>query len=155
MTELNIQDILETLPHRYPFLLIDRVTEFVANDRIQVIKNITMNEACFQGHFPDQPVFPGVLIVEAIAQAIAVLSYRSKKASETKDCIFLLAGVDKTRFKRQVIPGDQLLIDAAITRQARNVWKFEAKATVDGELACATQITGALVSKLNSQKDQA
>lgn len=151
MTELNIQEILKTLPHRYPFLLIDRVVDFVPNESIKVIKNITMNEACFQGHFPEQPVFPGVLIVEAIAQAIAVLSYRSEKAGETKDSIFLLAGIDKTRFKRQVIPGDQLLIEAATTRQAKNIWKFEAKATVEGELACATQITGALVNKLNSQ----
>ena len=144
MEELKIDEVLKYLPHRYPFLLIDRITEYEEGVRLQAIKNVSYNEPIFQGHFPVKPIFPGVLIIEAMAQATAILSFRSRGGYPEPGELYLLAGVDNTRFKRQVIPGDQLVIDARIVRGKRGIWCYEGKATVDGELACSADLMGAL-----------
>lgn len=138
---LEAQDIKDIIPHRYPFLLVDKVIEKEEAKRIVGIKNVTINEPFFQGHFPDHPVMPGVLILEALAQvgAIAVLDME-----ENKGKIGFLAGVDKCRFKRQVQPGDQLQLEVEILRMKGPVGKGKAIATVDGETACEAEITFAI-----------
>ena len=138
---LNIEQIKEIIPHRYPFLLVDKVTEMDEGQRVVGLKNVSINEPFFQGHFPDYPVMPGVLIVEALAQvgAIAVLNIEGNKGK-----IGFLAGVDKCRFKRQVKPGDQLKLDVEILRMKGPVGKGKGIATVDGELACEAEITFAI-----------
>ncbi len=143
---ININEILEILPHRYPFILVDKVVELEKNEAITAIKNVTINEPFFQGHFPGHPVFPGVLMLEAMAQATAILAFKSNP--EFKDGnLYLFAGVEKARFKRQVIPGDVMQISAKLIRKARNMWKFEAEITVDGDLACSAVLMGAIVQK--------
>lgn len=138
---LDIEQIKEIIPHRYPFLLVDKVTEMEEGKRVAGIKNVTINEPFFQGHFPDYPVMPGVLIIEALAQvgAIAVLNIEGNKGK-----IGFLAGVDKCRFKRQVKPGDQLKLEVEILRMKGPVGKGKGIATVDGELACEAEITFAI-----------
>ncbi|MFC4558048.1 3-hydroxyacyl-ACP dehydratase FabZ [Virgibacillus kekensis] len=138
---MDIEQIKETIPHRYPFLLVDKVTEIEEGKRVVALKNVTANEPFFQGHFPDYPVMPGVLIVEALAQAgaIAVLGIE-----ENKGKIGFLAGLDKCRFKRQVKPGDQLKLDVEIIRIKGPIGKGKAVATVDGEVACEAEITFAI-----------
>lgn len=138
---LDIQQIKETIPHRYPFLLIDEVIELEEGKRVVAKKNVTINEPFFQGHFPDYPVMPGVLIVEALAQAGAVAMLK-KEGNEGK--IGFLAGIDKCRFKRQVKPGDQLRLEVEITRLKGPIGKGKAIATVDGELACEAEIMFAI-----------
>ncbi len=137
---MDIEQIKETIPHRYPFLLVDKITE---QDEKRVVgqKNVSINEPFFQGHFPDYPVMPGVLIVESLAQvgAVAILS-----KEENKGKIGFLAGIDKCRFKRQVKPGDQLNLEVEIIRLKGPVGKGKATATVDGELACEAEITFAV-----------
>ncbi|MDX8047612.1 3-hydroxyacyl-ACP dehydratase FabZ [Gracilibacillus sp. S3-1-1] len=137
---MNIEQIKETIPHRYPFLLVDKIIE-QDEKRISGIKNVTINEPFFQGHFPNYPVMPGVLIVEALAQVGAV-SILSKE--ENKGKIGFLAGIDKCRFKRQVQPGDQLNLEVEIIRIKGPIGKGKAVATVDGELACEAEITFAV-----------
>ena len=144
MQELNIDEVLKYLPHRYPFLLIDRVTEYEPGVRLVAIKNVTYNEPFFQGHFPVKPVFPGVLIIEAIAQATAILSFRSQGGYPTEGELYLLVGIDDARFKRQVVPGDQLHIDVSIIRHKRGFWRYQCEARVDGELVCSTSLMAAL-----------
>ncbi|GGM32391.1 3-hydroxyacyl-[acyl-carrier-protein] dehydratase FabZ [Paraliobacillus quinghaiensis] len=134
---LDIQQIKEIIPHRYPFLLIDEVTELEEGKRVVAKKNVSINEPFFQGHFPDYPVMPGVLIIEALAQAGAVAIL---KKEENQGKIAFFAGIDKCRFKRQVTPGDQLRLEVEITRLKGPVGKGKAVATVDGELACETEI---------------
>ncbi|GAA5415833.1 3-hydroxyacyl-[acyl-carrier-protein] dehydratase FabZ [Paraliobacillus ryukyuensis] len=138
---LDIQQIKDTIPHRYPFLLVDEITELDGEKRVVGKKNVTINEPFFQGHFPDYPVMPGVLIVEALAQtgAVAILN-----KEENKGKIGFLAGIDKCRFKRQVKPGDQLRLEVEITRLKGPVGKGKATATVDGELACEAEIMFAI-----------
>jgi len=138
---LDIQKIKDIIPHRYPFLLVDKVTEIEEGKRVVGYKNVTINEPFFQGHFPDYPVMPGVLIVEALAQvgAIAVLDIE-----ENKGKIGFLAGVDKCRFKRQVVPGDELKLEVEITRMKGPIGKGKGTATVNGELACQAEITFAI-----------
>lgn len=138
---LGIQQIKDTIPHRYPFLLVDKVTEIETGKRVVGYKNVTINEPFFQGHFPDYPVMPGVLIIEALAQvgAIAVLDIE-----ENKGKIGFLAGVDKCRFKRQVVPGDVLNLEVEITRMKGPIGKGKGTATVNGELACQAEITFAI-----------
>ncbi|WP_117168435.1 3-hydroxyacyl-ACP dehydratase FabZ [Paraliobacillus sediminis] len=138
---LDIQQIKETIPHRYPFLLIDEVIELEEGKRVVAKKNVTINEPFFQGHFPEYPVMPGVLIVEALAQAGAVAMLK-KEGNEGK--IGFLAGIDKCRFKRQVKPGDQLRLEVEITRLKGPIGKGKAIATVDGELACEAEIMFAI-----------
>jgi 3-hydroxyacyl-[acyl-carrier-protein] dehydratase len=144
-TLMTFQDITRCLPHRYPFLLIDKVIELVPGESIVAIKNVTINEPFFIGHFPTQPVMPGVLILEALAQASGILAHESVPEEErNKDYLYLFAGVENTRFKRMVEPGDQLRLTARLQRQKRGIWKFSGEATVDGELACSTEIITAL-----------
>lgn len=138
---LDINQIKAVIPHRYPFLLIDEVTEIEAGKRVVAKKNVTINEPFFQGHFPDYPVMPGVLIVEALAQAGAVAMLK-KDGNEGK--LGFLAGIDKCRFKRQVKPGDTLKLEVEITRLKGPVGKGKAVATVDGELACEAEIMFAI-----------
>lgn len=138
---MDIQEIKETIPHRYPFLLVDKVVEIEEGKRVVGIKNVTINEPFFQGHFPDYPVMPGVLIIEALAQvgAIGVLGIE-----ENKGKIGFLAGVDKCRFKRQVVPGDTLELEVEITRMKGPIGKGKGVAKVNGELACQAEITFAI-----------
>ncbi len=139
-TSLAIRDILEQLPHRYPFLLVDRVLELDTGVRIRGLKNVTINEPFFPGHFPGQPVMPGVLIIEAMAQLAGVLALVSAGRTAGEDSIFYLAGVDKARFKRPVTPGDQLLMSAEMLQQRRTLTRFACRAEVDGKLACEAEI---------------
>ncbi|SEO24170.1 3-hydroxyacyl-[acyl-carrier-protein] dehydratase [Amphibacillus marinus] len=138
---MNIEQIKQVIPHRYPFLLVDDILEIDEGKRVVGKKNVTINEPFFQGHFPDYPVMPGVLIVEALAQtgAVAMLS-----KEENKGKIGFLAGIDKCRFKRQVKPGDTLMLEVEITRLKGPIGKGKAKATVDGELACEAEIMFAI-----------
>ncbi len=138
---LDVNQIKEVIPHRYPFLLIDQVIEMEEGKRVVAKKNVTINEPFFQGHFPDYPVMPGVLIVEALAQAGAVAMLQKE---ENKGKIGFLAGIDSCRFKRQVVPGDTLMLEVEITRLKGPIGKGKAKATVNGELACEAEIMFAI-----------
>ncbi|KOS23647.1 3-hydroxyacyl-ACP dehydratase [Bacillus anthracis] len=141
---LDIQQIKEIIPHRYPFLLVDKVLEVEEGKRANGIKNVTANEEFFNGHFPDYPVMPGVLIVEALAQVGAVAML---KKEENRGRLAFFAGIDNCRFKRQVRPGDQLRLEVEMTRVRGAIGKGKAIATVDGEIACETEITFALGDK--------
>lgn len=142
---MNINEILKVLPHRYPFLLIDKVVEFEAGKSIIALKNVTINEPFFTGHFPDLPIMPGVLILEAMAQASGLLANRTDPdyIVPGKKLIYF-AGIDNARFKRIVIPGDQLHLHAEITKVKREIWKFNSTATVDGQLACSAELLAAI-----------
>jgi 3-hydroxyacyl-[acyl-carrier-protein] dehydratase len=141
---IDINQIMKLLPHRYPFLLVDRVLEFTPRQSITAIKNVTINEPFFQGHFPDFPVMPGVLIIEALAQTAALLTFTEKKAD---DAVYYFAGIDGARFKKPVLPGDQLVMVATYQREKAGIYKFHVKATVDGELAAEADITCAVRKK--------
>jgi len=138
---LNINEIKGILPHRYPFLLVDRIVELEEGQRAVGIKNVTANEEFFSGHFPDYPVMPGVLIVEALAQVCGVIML---KKDENKGKLGLFAGIDNCRFKKQVVPGDQLRLEVEITKARGSIAKAKATATVDGEIACEADVTFAL-----------
>ena len=141
---IDINEIMKLIPHRYPFLLVDKVVEFEEATSLTAIKNVTINEPFFVGHFPERPVMPGVLIVEAMAQAGAILLFQTKKVrGEEDNNLVFLAGVDKARFKRVVEPGDQLRMEIAVTKIKGAVWKMEGKAYVDGKLACSAEIMSA------------
>lgn len=142
--KLDIHQILALMPHRYPILLVDRVLELEPGARIAAIKNVSMNEPFFQGHFPGDPVMPGVLIVEALAQAAAVLTYVTMETSYSQGTLFYFAGIDNTRFKRRVQPGDQLRLEVTMDRVKRGIGKFSGRALVEGEVACETEIICAL-----------
>ena len=140
MSEMNIEEILRFLPHRYPFLLVDRVLSLTIDESIVAIKNVSMNEHFFQGHFPDKPVMPGVLIIEALAQAAGILAYKSMDWSPDSS-LFYLGAINETRFKKIVLPGDQLQLTAKVLKRRTTVWKFACDALVDGESVCTTEIT--------------
>lgn len=144
MTTVDINEILRYLPHRYPFLLIDRVIELELDKRVVAIKNVTMNEPHFTGHFPHLPVMPGVLVVEAMAQAAGVLSFATMGRHSDPDSVFYFAGIDEARFKKPVIPGDQLRLEVEILRKSRLLWKFKGRALVDGQLVAEAQLMCAL-----------
>ncbi len=135
---MDIGQIMERLPHRYPFLLVDRVLECQPGERILALKNVSMNEGFFQGHFPGKPVMPGVLVVEALAQTTCLLAMETETSEE--DITYLLTGVDKARFKRQVSPGDQLYLEASLLKRRRGIWVFSAEAKVDGKLVASAEI---------------
>lgn len=137
---MDIQEIMQILPHRYPFLLVDKIIECELHERIVAIKNVTMNEEFFQGHFPKKPVMPGVLILEAMAQACGVLAFKSQDSNGNGDQVVLLAGCDKVRYKRQVVPGDQLRLEASIDKVKRGIWMFTARAMVGDEKAAEASI---------------
>ena len=137
----TITELFEYLPHRYPFLLIDRVTETIVGERIKGYKNITANEELFNGHFPGQPIFPGVLILEAMAQLSGVLAFETKGVRPADGTNYLFGGVEKARFRRQVIPGDRLDLESMIVTERKIMMKFECAAFVDGEIACSAVLT--------------
>ncbi|MBI3222361.1 MAG: 3-hydroxyacyl-ACP dehydratase FabZ [Nitrosomonadales bacterium] len=137
---MDIHEILENLPHRYPFLLVDRVLELEPGKNIVALKNVTINEPFFPGHYPHHPVMPGVLIIEAMAQVAALLSFRSMEAKPDEKSVYYFAGIDGARFKRPVSPGDQLIFKVELTRSMRGVFKFKAVAEVDGQLAAEAEL---------------
>ncbi|MCG8378255.1 MAG: 3-hydroxyacyl-ACP dehydratase FabZ [Proteobacteria bacterium] len=137
---MNIQDIKKILPHRYPFLMIDRVLEVEANHHIKALKNITINEPFFQGHFPSKPVMPGVLIIEAFAQAAALLGVEGLDGGVDEDSLFYLVGVDKARFRKPIGPGDQLILEVKFLTVKKNIWKYDAAAYVDSKLIASAEL---------------
>lgn len=142
-TIMDIHEILKFLPHRYPFLLIDRVVAIEMGVSLTAIKNVTMNESFFAGHFPNRPVMPGVLILEAMAQAGAVLAYKSTNTSPETGALYYFAGIDNARFRRVVEPGDQLRLEVKVLRSKRDIWKLEGSAYVGDELACSAEFMSA------------
>lgn len=137
---MNIQEILEYLPHRYPFLLIDRVIECELGKRIRALKNVSVNEPYFNGHFPYYKVMPGVLVVEAMAQAAAILSFRTMGIKPDDKSVYYFAGIDRARFKKPVMPGDQLELEVSIVRTVRNVVKYAGKAYVGETLVAEAEL---------------
>lgn len=140
MSAMDIHEILEYLPHRYPFLLVDRVLSCEPGKDIVALKNVTINEPFFVGHFPHHPVMPGVLIIEALAQAAAILTLKTAGVKADNDSIYYFVGIDGARFKKPVQAGDQLLLKVAITRQVRGIWKYSARAEVAGQLATEAEL---------------
>lgn len=140
MSEMYIDEIRRFLPHRYPFLLVDRVLECVPGERLTAIKNVTVNEPFFTGHFPEMPIMPGVLIIEALAQATGLLGFRTTSEEPNDDVLYMLVGVDNARFKRQVVPSDQLLLKANVERRGKVIWKFSCEASVDDELVTSCEM---------------
>ena len=144
---VDIHEILKYLPHRYPFLLVDRVLSCEPGKDITALKNVTINEPFFSGHFPNYPVMPGVLVIEALAQAAGILTLKSVSAKPDQDSIFYFVGIDAARFKRPVQPGDQLMLKATILRERIGIWKYSAKAEVDGRVAAEAELMCTMRSK--------
>ena len=140
MNTMDIKEILDHLPHRYPFLLVDRVVDLEIGKSIHAYKNISINEPFFTGHFPHHPVMPGVLIMEALAQAAGILSFKTMGAKPDDDSVFYFVGIDNARFKKPVVPGDQLHLHVEIVRQIRGIWKYKVEARVDGEVAAQAEL---------------
>ena len=138
--EMNIQDVKNYLPHRYPFLLVDRVLELEIGKSLVALKNVTFNEPQFTGHFPSQPIMPGVLIVEALAQATGILAFKSEVGKPIDGQIYMLVGVDKVRFKRMVEPGDQLRLEVEVMTVKRGIWKFKCRALVDEKVVTTAEL---------------
>ena len=139
-TQMDIHEILEYLPHRYPFLLIDRVLSCEPGQEIIALKNVSINEPFFVGHFPHHPVMPGVLVVEAMAQASAILAFKTTGTKSTDDSIYYFVGIDKARFKKPVCAGDQLLLKVSVLRVMRGLWKFACRAEVAGEVVAEAEV---------------
>ena len=148
---MGINEILKYLPHRYPFLLIDRVIDIKMGESLVAIKNITMNEQFFVGHFPNRPVMPGVLILEAMAQAGGVLAYKSTNTTPEEGVLYYFAGIDKARFRRVVEPGDQLRLEVKVLRSKRDIWVLEGSAYVGDELACSAEFMSARKQEVKSR----
>ena len=138
--QLDIYTILKRLPHRYPFLLVDRVMECVPGHRIRALKNVTINEPYFQGHFPHRPVMPGVIIIEALAQAAGILAFVTADVYPDENSVFYFVGIDKARFRRPVEPGDQLMLEAKLERNLRGIWKLSAVASVGADEAASAEL---------------
>jgi 3-hydroxyacyl-[acyl-carrier-protein] dehydratase len=138
--KMDIHKILELLPHRYPILLVDRVVEFEENKRIRAVKNVTINEPYFTGHFPHRPVMPGVMMLEALAQAAALLSFSSHNVKNDDKTVYYFVGIDNARFKRPVEPGDQLILDVTVLRAKAGIYKYKAQGLVDGEVAVDAEL---------------
>ncbi|WP_242463868.1 3-hydroxyacyl-ACP dehydratase FabZ [Thiococcus pfennigii] len=137
---MDIHKVLSLLPHRYPFLLVDKVVEFKQDEYLIGVKNVTFNEPYFVGHFPIRPVMPGVLIIEALAQATGLLAMESRPQDVGEKALYYFVGIDKARFKRPVEPGDQLFLDVRVLNIKRGIWKFNGEARVDGKLAASAEI---------------
>ena len=137
---MNIQEVLTHLPHRYPFLLVDRVIEVEPGKYLQGLKNVTFNEPFFQGHFPVKPVMPGVLIVEALAQATGLLAMKTAPAEISESSLYYFVGIDKARFRHPVEPGDQLLLEVHLKASKRGIWIFSGKAMVDDKIVCTAEL---------------
>lgn len=140
LNSMDIYEVLQHLPHRYPFLLIDRVADYKEGEYLVGIKNVSYNEPFFTGHFPHRPVMPGVLILEAMAQATGILAYKSTGTQPSEKSLYYFVGIDKARFKLPVEPGDQLRLDVKVIKTMRGVWKFEGKASVDGKVVCECEL---------------
>jgi len=134
---MDIQEVLAQLPHRYPFLLVDRVIECVPGERIEAVKNVTVNEPFFPGHFPGRPVMPGVMILEALAQAAGILAFKTAGVVPDEHSRFYFAGIDRARFRKPVVPGDRLVLKATLERAIRGIWRFETAAEVDGAVVAS------------------
>ncbi len=147
MSEMLSEEVKQFLPHRYPFLMVDRVLECTPGESLTAIKNVTVNEPFFQGHFPQKAIMPGVLIIEALAQATGLLGFRTMSETPRDDLLYMLVGVDNVRFKRQVIPGDQLVLKVELVKRTRIIWKFTCEATVDGELVTSANMLCAATEK--------
>lgn len=139
-TAMDIHQILEYLPHRYPILLVDRVVDVVPGERITALKNVSVNEPFFPGHYPHHPVMPGVLIVEAMAQTAAILSFKTLGGKPDDKSVYYFVGIDNARFKRPVGPGDQLVMEVSIVMNKRGIWKFAGVAKVDGQVAAEAEL---------------
>lgn len=144
-SHIDIRGILDLLPHRFPFLLVDKVTSLTPNQEIWAVKNVTFNEPYFQGHFPGYPLMPGVLIVEALAQTAGLLLLKSRPEEELKNKLFVFTSLERVRFRRQVVPGDQLVMHMTNVRTKMNIWKMDGTAQVDGQLVCEAGLGGAFV----------
>lgn len=144
MTVMDIKEVMKFLPHRYPFLLIDRVIDMVPGEHITALKNVTVNEEFFNGHFPHSPVMPGVLIIEAMAQAAAILSFKTQGQVPDENSVLYFAGIDNARFKRPVVPGDQLHFEMKILRNMRGIWKYHGVAKVGDEVAAEAELMCAI-----------
>ncbi len=147
MSEMYIEEIRRFLPHRYPFLLIDRVLDCVPGETLTAIKNVSVNEPFFTGHFPETPIMPGVLIIEALAQATGLLGFKTMSEEPSDDLLYMLVGVDNVRFKRQVVPGDQLTLKVKVLRRSKVIWKFSCEASVDGQVVTAADMLCAAKEK--------
>lgn len=146
-TQMDIHDILQHLPHRYPFLLVDRVLECEPGKNIVALKNVTINEPFFPGHYPHHPVMPGVLIIEAMAQVAAILSFKTMGSLPSDDSVYYFVGIDEARFKRPVGPGDQVIFKVAIESSKRGIWKYVATAEVDGKIVAEGKLMATLRDK--------
>ena len=144
-TLMDVTEIRRFLAHRYPMLLVDRVIQFESGKSLTAIKNVTINEPFFNGHFPEQPIMPGVLIIEAMAQATGLLGFRTMGEEPQTDTLYILVGVDKVKFKQQVVPGDQLVLHAELLRHKGKLWIFKTEARVDGKVAASAEIKCATV----------
>ncbi|MDM8558886.1 3-hydroxyacyl-ACP dehydratase FabZ [Candidatus Parabeggiatoa sp. HSG14] len=140
MNSIDIYNIFQHLPQRYPFLLVDRVLDYTLGESLVAIKNVTINEPFFQGHFPHRPVMPGVLLIEAMAQATGILAFKTAEVQPDDNALYYLVGVDKARFKQPVEPGDQLLLEVKLLRIIRGVWKYAATTKVDDKLVASAEI---------------
>ena len=140
MSTLDIHDIMKHLPHRYPFLLVDRVTDYKVGEYLYAIKNVTFNEPCFTGHFPNRPVMPGVLVLEALAQATGILAFKTLDELPDDNSLYYFVGIDKARFKKPVEPGDQVELKVTLLKRKRTMWKFDAVALVDGQVVCSAEL---------------
>lgn len=140
LSHLDIHEVMKHLPHRYPFLLVDKVVDYEAGNFLHAIKNITINEPCFTGHFPHRPVMPGVLILEALAQATGILAFKTLGELPDESSLYYFVGIDKARFKKPVEPGDQVELKVTLVKRKRAIWKFDAEALVDGKVVCAAEL---------------
>lgn len=140
LNSMDIYEVMQHLPHRYPFLLIDRVLDYTPGEKLTAIKNVTVNEPFFPGHFPHRPVFPGVLMLEAMAQATGILAFKTTEDLPSEDSLYYFVGIDNARFKKPVEPGDQLLMEVEVIKRKRDMWKFKAQATVDGKVVCSAEL---------------
>lgn len=139
LSQLDVKEIMALLPHRYPFLLVDRVLDYKVGESLHAIKNVSFNEPMFTGHFPGEPIFPGVLILEAMAQATGILGFKTVQDTGDNE-LYLFAGVDNARFKQPVVPGDQIHLYVDFVKERRGIWKFNAVAKVDDKVVCSAEL---------------